>query len=289
MTQIQTQTDSATGGEPIAATSNRTETLSVEIGADELYPPNGLAAQFLRWAGKLHLSCNLSADALHWEIAPGHRIAFGGILSPWSAYDAVVQVVERDLFSESIRITTGPRRHLGLDQFVSLNIRRNSKTMSALTSGGQPSPPPPEPPEPPEPGQITRTILGPQDEEIPGATFAVGAQTAASGGSISLPPGSYKVVYFVPPDFVPPSTETVNLQSDENNEDTRTATYRERLRLRRADGLPEEDGGGQEIDLRVADVDDTYTDPVVKLRELYVTKNGLLARRLFLCSEAEEI
>jgi hypothetical protein len=263
-------TDSVTGGEAQTLGASRTEALTIEISPEEQYPATGLAAEYHRWASKLQLTCNLSADGLHWSILPAHRITFGGILSPWSDYDAVVQVIERDLFSESIRITTGPRRHLGLDQLAEL-ARRSSLTTSSNNG-------PPDDEEDDLPGTITRTIHDPDSGTPPGAYFQAGGKTASSGQSITLPAGTYIVSYWVPPDFVPPANESVTLAAEGADTDTVTATWRDRLRLRRADGQH-----GESIDLNVSDIPADLG--VIKLREMEICGGEKI---MVLCSESYE-
>jgi hypothetical protein len=179
-------TDSVTGGEAQTLGASRTEALTIEISPEEQYPATGLAAEYHRWASKLQLTCNLSADGLHWSILPAHRITFGGILSPWSDYDAVVQVIERDLFSESIRITTGPRRHLGLDQLAEL-ARRSSLTTSSNNG--------PQEEEEDLPGTIETIIMGlPTGSTSKWQIGPFGGE--GSAGVASAPAGSYTAVFF---------------------------------------------------------------------------------------------
>lgn len=266
------------GGDALAMGATTIEDVLHELNPDEAWFDPGIAAEYGRWVSKLQISCTLRAEALHWQVQPGHRVSFNGILSPWAAYDAVVQSVERDLFRESASITTGPRRHLGLDQLFELAKKRISETPSTEGTGDQPPPgggggDPVEP----EPGTISRTIIGPNSEAVPGAFFSVGAQSAASEGSISLPPGNYTVAYWVPPDFVPPAVQTVNLGSGGNNTSTVTATYRDRLRIRRADGEP-----NWEIDMNCVDLVEGDGNPKVKLVEYHVVINGALKKAQFL-------
>jgi hypothetical protein len=262
-------TDTASGGDASLLGAAHTEQLTIEIGADELPPPTGIAAEYHRWAGKLHLSCTVHADGLHWSILPAHRITFGGLLSPWSAYDAVVQILERDLATDTLRITTGPRRHLGLDQLGELARR------SALTTSSNNGPPDTEPE---ESCTITRTIEDPQSGTVPGAYYLVNGQSRSSGASITVTPGTYTISYVVPPDYVPPANESVTLAADDTDTDTVTATWRDRLRLRRADGQD-----GESIDLNVADI--PADKGAVNLTEYYVVINGALKKSVFLASE----
>lgn len=134
---LNTTTDSATGGQGASLGADRIELVVVPLDPTETRPENGLAAEYLRWVGKLQIATQLTTSGPRWEIEPGHRLEFSGLLSQWSSYDAVIQVLERDLFNETLTLTTGPRRHLGLDQLLDLRIRRR-KTAPGLGSPGDP-------------------------------------------------------------------------------------------------------------------------------------------------------
>lgn len=135
---LETTTDAATGGQGQTLGADRIELVVVPLDPTETRPANGLAAEYLRWVGKLQIATQLTTSGPRWNVEPGHRLAFSGLLSQWSSYDAVIQVIERDLFTDTLTLTTGPRRHLGLDQLLDLRIRRR-KTAPGLGSPGDPA------------------------------------------------------------------------------------------------------------------------------------------------------
>lgn len=119
-----TTEDTATGG-GAGLGADREELYIHPLDPDEFTPGMGIAEEYLRWAGKLQIETSITnVGDLLWNVLPGHRVNFSGLMSQWSGHDAVIQQIERDLFGEYVTFTTGPRRHLGLDQLIALRRRK---------------------------------------------------------------------------------------------------------------------------------------------------------------------
>jgi len=94
------------------------------------------------------------------------------------------------------------------------------------------------------------------------ASFLVAGVAYASGATATLPPGDHVVFYFVAPDYIPPTKETVTLAPEATATLSRTATFRARIRLRNADGSNSET---ELIDINKTDIP---SGELAKFREI---------------------
>lgn len=222
---------------------------SIPLEDGEPFPDLGIADQLHQWDGYLLLDTSLTLRGLHWEMLIGQKLNLGGLF-PNFASTPVIQTITRDLFRKTIQIAAGPRKHLSLDQLLELNRK-------APKGGGGGGPDNQE-----TQATIQRTIEDPNSDAVAGgAYFSIGDKVVSSGGQITVDPGEYTILYHVPPDYVPPDPEDIKVTPGGNSNETVTATFRERIRLRRADGLLTED-----IDIRVADLPDNVG--TAKFREV---------------------
>lgn len=114
-------------GDAAAFGAARKFSFTVELEQNEPPPNGGLAAEYLRWVGRLQVDSTIESDGdLRWDWSCGDRLHFGGVLSEWSDYSSVIQVITRDLFRDKLTLQVGSRGHLGLDQMLELARKKAS-------------------------------------------------------------------------------------------------------------------------------------------------------------------
>ena len=115
--------------------------LTFPLQPDEPYPPNGVAAAYLRATCRLYVDTEFTIydESLRWDILPGQLWGFAGVASQWSSYTSAAQVITRDLFKRSVTIKLGAPGHLGLQNMIDL---AKSNLPRAGGMGGSPAPAP---------------------------------------------------------------------------------------------------------------------------------------------------
>lgn len=235
---------SGPSGDAATLGANRARVFTFDAGSLYNVPTSGLATALAAWSNKLHIDGSATKLSVDWEDHAGDVVGFGGELFRLSGYTTQVYSVTRDLFSEETTLALGVMPGKGIVPLSGRAEEVNSAEKSTDSGGGGGGSPEPDP------ATITRSIKDPNGDAVPDSYFFVGSQTAASGASISIPPGDYTIGFIVPPDYITPTPEAVTVAEGESSTDDATAPFRYRMRLRYADD------GTVVIDLNTDDIPD---------------------------------
>lgn len=130
LARVQVTTDYAAGG-PAGAMRERVE---YDLASDEVVPAAGIAAEYMRWSGRLQIEGTLVVPRALPLVRVGSRLAMDGLLARWAGHEVVVMQSSIDLWSERTTLTLGPRRHLGLDGLYAL-ARRGAASVAPVRVG----------------------------------------------------------------------------------------------------------------------------------------------------------
>lgn len=243
------------------------------------------AAQQLGYTGKITIQEEECSTP-----TPGRALNITGGSSEWAAMAAPIYGIHLDLMTGRTTYEFGPNGYLGVQDLLQLlreAVRHNSPegSPSYNNPGGGGGGDSEE-----ESAALTINIKDPDDETVPDAYFSVGGSTYANGATANLPPGSYTVLFAVLDlEYIPPDPEEVTLAADGDETRQVTATWRDRLKMRRADGQE-----GQALDVNMDDIPDTFGDDdavgnqLVKLRLTAVAHLGQPGKTYILRSATVE-
>jgi hypothetical protein len=243
----------ASSGDAATLGANRRRVITLEANAKYAIPAAGIAESIGKYYRRLHIDAQAQLAAIDWTHRPSQRWGFGGIYA--TTAQAFITQIQRDLNTDYQTLTLGVPPHVILS---GQTLGQKQIDSSSGGNGGNNDP---------QNATVTRTIQDPTSAAIPGSYYMVNGQSFASGDSGDFPPVTpLRISYFVPPDFVAPETEEISLPGNGNSDEIIGVTWRDRLRLRRADGQE-----GEEIDIRVPDLpadigtakfrEITYLDP----------------------------
>ncbi len=120
----------------------------IQLAVDRLVVADDLrriaAAQF-NWRSKLHIDARFSAEGMRWTWGPGDLWGFDGRLDHYADYTSVAQVVERDLATDTVRVTVGAKAQLALSEQIQLSRVNRTRGDSSGDCRNPPTPPAPEP------------------------------------------------------------------------------------------------------------------------------------------------
>lgn len=179
-TSYATQIDLATGGEGAARFSTRTAACTIYLEEGEDFPEPGIAAEFHKFAGKLHITAQATLRGINWANKPGDMWSANGGLGH-EEHPSVCQTIIRDLFRNNEVLVLGVPGHLNLSDYV--NLKRKPRRPDTGLPPGEDN----------ETGTLDMNITGLPDALKDDANWTADEYFGTGANSIDIPPGSYSV------------------------------------------------------------------------------------------------
>jgi len=219
MVQYEREVDAATGGEGEALGATQRAILTIYLEEGEDFPAPGIAAEFHRWAGRLHFSGQVPINGLNWNNKPGDGWTPGAQFAFDTDAVLICQAVTRDLFLRTEVLTLGVPEHLGLADMVAL--KRKPRRPDA---GKEPAPSEEE-----ALGTLAVILSGLPEELHTLAKWTAGELVGTGEEDVELPPGEYAVNFLAVHDLPGNAiyfANAIDATIVENATETITALYR---------------------------------------------------------------